>query len=373
MNLQAITNNQIYQLARDTVNDWLEDSALRLSAALAYYAVFSIAPLLVICLSIAGLVLGPEAVRGELDNQMAGYVGKEAATALQSMVESASKPSQGWLGAVTGFLTLMLGASGVFGQLKDALNTIWEVRPKKGAGVMGFLRARLLNFGMVLVIGFLLLVSLLLTTAIAGLNNYLDAILQLPVFIWATISFVTSFSVVTVLFALIFKVLPDVEVRWSDVWIGAVVTAALFEIGKFGLSFYLGAESTASSYGAAAAVVLLLLWVYYTSCILFLGAEFTQVYARSRGHRIKPSENAEPVTAEARAQEGLSPIPKQERPVTSLAPREFHDAPKTHDDYLPDLATEEKARPPKSVLFLGAVGLIAAALFRSGKNKEDEP
>ncbi len=314
MNLDAITGNFIYKLARDTINNWLEDNALRLSAALAYYSVFSLAPLLVIAISVAGLVLGPEAVRGQLDDQLAGYIGKVAAKAVQSMVQSAAKPSQGWIGATTGFLTLLIGASGVFGQLKDALNTIWEVKPKSGRGVRGFLKERLLNFGMVLVIGFLLLTSLLLTTAITGLTDYFNTILHLPPFIWGAVSFVISFGLVTVLFALIFKVLPDVQVKWRNVWIGAAVTACLFELGKLELAFYLGRESTASSYGAAGAVILLLLWVYYTSCILFLGAEFTQVYARATGDRIQPAANAEPISAQARTQQGLTPPSIHETP-----------------------------------------------------------
>ena len=306
MNLQAITENRVYQLANGTIKNWLEDNALRLSAALAYYTVFSIAPLLVIAISIAGLVLGPDAVRGQLDDQLRGYIGKEAAAGLQTMVKSASQPTQGWIGAVTGFATLLLGASGVFGQLKDALNTIWEVKLKPSGGVLGFIKERLLNFGMVLVIGFLLLTSLLLTTAVAALNKYLNQILHLSPIIWGGVSFLISFGLVTVLFALIFKVLPDAQVKWRNVWVGAAVTGGLFELGKLGLAFYLGRESTASSYGAAAAIILLLLWVYYTSCILFLGAEFTQVYAQANGDFIQPMPNALPVTAEARAQQGLS-------------------------------------------------------------------
>ncbi|MEO7932209.1 MAG: YihY/virulence factor BrkB family protein [Chthoniobacterales bacterium] len=351
MNLDAITGNFTYKLAKDTVNNWLEDNALRLSAALAYYSVFSIAPLLVIAISVAGLVLGPEAVRGQLDDQLSGYIGTVAAKAVQSMVQSAAKPSQSWIGAVTGFLTLLLGASGVFGQLKDALNTIWEVKPKSGFGVMGFIKERLLNFGMVLVIGFLLLTSLLLTTAITALTNFCNTILQLPPVIWGAISFVFSFGLVTVLFALIFKVLPDVQVKWRNVWIGAVVTAGLFELGKLGLAFYLGRESTASSYGAAGAVVLLLLWVYYTSCILFLGAEFTQVYAKATGDNIQPSPHAEPISAASRAQQGLTP-------------------PSVHETPKPEIRIISVPQPlgfkvENAVLLAAAIGLLAGFVTRS--------
>ena len=305
MNLRAITGDRVFKLLKETSDAWTEDNALRLSAALAYYSIFSIAPLLVISISIAGLVLGEDAVRGQLTEQLQGTIGRQAAEAVQTMVQSASKRSDGWLGASVGFATLMLGASGVFGQLKDALNTIWEVKARGGAGVWGFLRARLLNFGMVLVIGFLLLTSLLLTTAFAALSGYFEKLVGVPVFFGVLVGLGVSISLDTVLFAFIFKVLPDAEIEWRNVWTGAAGTALLFELGKFGLGIYLGRESTASSFGAAGSVVLLLLWVYYASAILMFGAEFTRAYARATGYEIKPAAGAEPVTAEARAQQGL--------------------------------------------------------------------
>ncbi len=309
MDFKALTENRPVKLISETFTNWMEDNALRLSAALAYYSVFSIAPLLVIAISIAGWVLGAEAVNGQVGEQLKAYVGAQSAEAVESMVKSAAKPADSIVGGIVGFATLLIGASGIFGQLKDALNTIWEVKQKPGAGILGFFRERILTFGMVLVIGFLLLVSLLLTTALAALNTYLERMMQMPAVVWGVIGFLISFGVVTVLFAFIFKVLPDAKVEWRNVWIGAVITALLFEIGKFGLSFYLGRESTASSYGAAGSVVLLLLWVYYASCILLFGAEFTQVYARDTGHVIEPAANAEPVTQEKRAQEGMEPRP----------------------------------------------------------------
>lgn len=307
MNVQTLTGNHVFKLFKTTFEDWMEDYALRLSAALAYYSIFSIAPLLVIAIGVAGLVLGEEAVRGQLGLQLQTYIGAQAAEGVQALVKSASKPSDGWLGATIGFATLMLGAAAIFGQLKDALNTIWGVKALGGAGVWGFLRARLLNFGLVLVIGFLLLISLLLTTALAALNGYFEQLIGLPPFVGLLLGFVLSLGVVTVLFAFIFKVLPDAQIEWRHVWIGAAVTAFLFELGKFGLSFYLGRASTASSFGAAGSMVLLLLWVYYASCIMLFGAEFTQVYARDTGHGIKPTAGAVAVTAEARAQQGLVP------------------------------------------------------------------
>ncbi len=320
MHLRPLTDHRVFRMLKATADAWLEDNALRLSAALAYYSIFSIAPLLVIAISVAGLVLGEEAVRGQLGQQLEGYLGPQAAAGVQTLVQSASKPSEGWLGAIVGFATLLLGASGVFGQLKDALNTIWGVKPKGGAGVWRFFRERLLNFGLVLVIGFLLLTSLVLTTTLAALSGYFEQLVGIPPVVGGLVTFGVSFGVVTLLFAFIFKVLPDAQIEWRNVWIGAGVTALLFEIGKFGLGFYLGRESTASGFGAAGSVVILLLWVYYASCILLFGAEFTQVYARETGHDIQPSPNAVPVTAKERAQQGLVPAALAATPVASPMP-----------------------------------------------------
>lgn len=313
MNFKPLTESRWIALLSRSFDDWVNDNALRLSAALAYYSIFSIAPLLVIAIGLAGMFFGHEAVSGQLYDDLKGYVGAQSAEALQSMVQSASRPAQGMWATALGFLTLMVGASGVFGQLKDALNTIWEVRSKPGKGVMAFLREKLLNFGMVLVIGFLLLVSLVLSTAIAGLNEYFESVFTLPVFVWSTVTFVISLGIVTTLFAMIFKVLPDAKVGWRDVWMGALITGLLFEVGKTGLAWYLGRESTASAYGAAGSVVLLLLWVYYTSCILFFGAEFTQVYAQDGGRVIAPAANAEQITTADRVRQGMAPAPQPVR------------------------------------------------------------
>ncbi len=359
MNIQPRTGNRVIKLLKATFDDWMEDNALRLSAALAYYSIFSIAPLLVIAISVAGLVLGEEAVRGELSQQLQSYIGAQAAEGVQSMVKSASKPSDGWLGAGIGFATLLLGAAAIFGQLKDALNTIWEVKAKGGADVWGFLRARLLNFGMVLVIGFLLLISLLLTTALAAMDGYLEQLIGVPPIVGVLAGLVISFGVVTVLFAFIFKVLPDAQIEWRHVWIGAAVTALLFELGKFGLGYYLGRASTASSFGAAGSMVLLLLWVYYTSCILLFGAEFTQVYARDNGHDIKPSPGAVMVTAEARAQQGLAPIAAASPPPEPLL--------------IPVTATPAGANPLGVLLAVTSGALLVGLLIRRRTEAVEPP
>ena len=303
MDFQKILSASPVQVLRQTASDWSEDNALRLSAALAYYSIFSIAPLLVIAISISGWVFGREAAQGLLFDQLHGLLGPHGAEGVQTMIKSANQPATSLIAAISGSAALLFGASGVFGQLKDALNTIWEVKAKSGQGVAGFIREHLLSFGMVLVIGFLLLISLFLSAAVAAVGKVAGGAIPEPLIQIGTS--LASFSVVVVLFAAIFKVLPDAKVRWSDVWTGALVTGILFEIGKLLLGIYLGRESTASPYGAAGSAIMLLLWVYYASLILFFGAEFTKVYAEFRGRRIGPSANAEPATARQREQEGL--------------------------------------------------------------------
>lgn len=322
MNAAAITMTWAGMLKR-TADAWISDKALRLSAALAYYAVFSIAPLLVIAIAVAGLVFGEKAVTGQLQSELRNYIGGPAAEAVQSMVQSAARPEDGVTATITGFAVLLLGASGVFGALKDALNTIWEVKPREDFDLRAFVRGKILNFGMVLVIGFLLLVSLLLSTAIATLNHRLETVVELPAVVWTVVTFIVSMAVATTLFAWIFKVLPDVHTDWRDVWTGAVITALLFEIGKTALSWYLGRESTVNAYGAAGSIVLLLLWVYYASCILLFGAEFTQVYARARGRIIGPAGNAQWVGADERLNEGLDQHGHGGKEPAPLAPPEM--------------------------------------------------
>jgi membrane protein len=209
------------------------------------------------------------------------------------------------ISTVLGAIVLLVGASGVFGELQDSLNTIWEVTPKPGRGIWGFLRDRFFSFTMVLGVGFLLLVSLVVSAGLAAAGKVLSGALPGGEALWSGINFVVSFGIITTLFAFIYKVVPDVTVRWSDVWVGAAVTALLFTLGKIGIGLYLGKSTVASAYGAAASVVVITVWVYYSAQILFLGAEFTQVYARTFGSRIEPSKNAIPITQEARAQQGL--------------------------------------------------------------------
>ena len=300
MNPQAI-----FALLKQTVSEWLEDRASRLGAGLAYYTAVSLAPLLIILIAIAGFVLGRQAVEGQVVAQIQGLVGKTGAEAIQAMIASASQPKAGIIATVVSIATLLFGASGVFGALQDALNTIWEVTPKPGRGMMGMLRNRFVSFTMLLGVGFLLLVALVLSAALAALGKFLGGLLPIPEAVLQAMNFVISFGVITLLFAMIYKILPDAEIRWSDVWTGAAVTALLFTIGKFVLGLYLGKSSAGSAYGAAGSLIVVLLWVYYSAQILFFGAEFTQVYANTYGSRVVPSPNAVPLTPEAQAEQGM--------------------------------------------------------------------
>lgn len=279
-------------LLKETFGEFMADKAMRLSAALAYYSVFSLAPLLIIAIAIAGTVFGEDAARGAIEYQLTDAIGGDAARVVQDMVKAAYLEDKSVLMTVVGVAILLVTASVVFAQLKDAMNTVWGIDVKPGRAVKGFLKSRLLALSMVPVIGFLLLVSLGITTATATATNWLGNSLPVPGFIFQTLSLLVSLGVVTVLFALIFKILPDADIRWGDVWFGALITAVLFTIGKLLLGLYLGREGAASAYGAAGALILLLSWVYYSANILMLGAEFTQVYARRSGRRIEPKKNA---------------------------------------------------------------------------------
>lgn len=293
-------------LLKETFQEWQEDKTSRLAASLAYYTVFSLAPLLIIAIAIAGAIFGEEAARGEIVGQIQGLVGTEGAQAIQAAIENASQPDVSSVASLLSVIALLFGASGVFAQLQDALNTVWEVKEKPGRGVKGFIRKRVLSFSAVLGIGFLLLVSLVVSAVLSALNSYLSNLLPGIDFFWELLNFAISFGVITLLFALMYKYLPDVKIKWSDVWIGAAITALLFTIGKFLLGLYLGRGSFASTYGAAGSLVIILAWVYYSAQILFFGAEFTQVYARRFGSQIVPDEHAVPLTEQERAKQGMT-------------------------------------------------------------------
>jgi membrane protein len=283
-----------WRLLKQTVSDWSSDNATRLAAAMAFYTLLSLAPLVMVAIAVAGLVFGEEAARGYVSSELAGVVGPQAGEGVETVVEHAKKPEAGVVGSIVGILVLLFGASGVFKELQASLNIIWEVEPKPGRGFVGVIRDRFFSFTMVLGVAFLLLVSLVISTALSAVGGFMSDALPGGAVLWQILNFTISLAVITVLFALIFKVVPDVKITWRDVWPGALATALLFAVGKFALGLYLGRASVMSSYGAAGSLVVLVIWVYYATQILFLGAEFTQVYAKHRGAHIEPGPNAVP-------------------------------------------------------------------------------
>jgi len=264
-------------LTKQTAASWVDHKDARQGAALAYYSVFSLGPVMVIAVAIAGLVFGEDAARGEVELQLQGLLGDAAAKAIDAMLVGASAPQQGAIATVVGTVILLFTAIGVVVQLKDAFNTVWEVDAKKISGVWQFIRAYLVSVAAVISLGFLLLISLLFTAALSAAGKYFGA--QLPETMLQIAGSLVSFAAITVLFAMMFKWLPDTPVDWRDVWLGAAITAALFEIGKLLIGIYIGKQALDSTYGATASLVVLLIWVYYSSQIVLLGAEFTHVYA----------------------------------------------------------------------------------------------
>jgi membrane protein len=303
------------RLFKETFSEFGEDKVPRLGAALAYYTIFSIGPLLLIAVAMAGLFFGQEAAQGKISGELGNVFGAQMAESLEQMIQAAAKPKSGMVATIVGVVTLMLGASGVFGQLKDALNTIWNVEKKKAAGILGFVKERFLSMAMVLGIGFLLLVTLVLDTAIAAMGGYVSRFVGGEA-VAHILSLVLSFVVAVVLFAAIFRILPDLKIAWHDVWFGAVFTAILFVLGKWGLGLYLGKAAPGSAYGAAGSLVILLIWVYWSAQILFLGAEFTQVYARTFG-TLKGDTSKREARAQAKRPEDR---PKTAEPVVRPTP-----------------------------------------------------
>jgi membrane protein len=274
-------------VVRDAGRGWSEDNALRLGAALSFYAVLALPPILVVALSIVGLLFGQDIARESLLRQLSELLGTSGSRMFEEMIQTASKPQQGFLAAGLGLLVLLFGATGVFVELRDALNLIWKVSDSGGV-LRGLLRGRLLAFNIVVGTGFILIVSLLVSTALAALGDSLRSHLNRLDDVMRGLDFGVSCAVIATLFALIFKVLPDVPLSWRDVWLGAVVTSLLFTAGKFAIGAYLGTTRIASAYGAAGSVVLLLLWVYYSSLIFFFGAELTRSYAYRYGSMAAP-------------------------------------------------------------------------------------
>jgi membrane protein len=283
------------RLLKASAREWSNDKAPRLGASLSYYTIFSLAPLLLLVVAVAGMALGREAAQGKIVEQLSGLMGADAATAIQTMLEKANDRGGGILSTILGGLTLLIGATGVLIELQDALNTVWKVVPKPGRGIKGIIRDRMLSFGIVLGFGFLLIVSLAISAAVSLLDSWIGGLIPGWVIAGYLLSYGVSLGLVAGVLAAIFKILPDVKIAWRDVWVGALVTSALFHIGKFGISLYIGKASVGSAFGAAGSLAVLLVWIYYSSQIVLFGAEFTRVYANEYGSHVVAADNAIPV------------------------------------------------------------------------------
>ncbi|HUS36393.1 MAG TPA: YihY/virulence factor BrkB family protein [Verrucomicrobiae bacterium] len=316
-----------FGLFKTAAKDFSADGAPHLGASVAYYTIFSLSPLLIIVLAIASFFMGAENnARDQIVSQIGGIVGPKGAEAISSMVNQPGAQKSGIIATVIAIVTLLLGSTAVFMELQAALNTIWDVKQKPGGGIWNFIKHRLLSFAAVLSIGFLLLVSLVLTAAISSFGQKLGSMMPGFEAMSQLLNFVASFGLVMLLFAFMYKFMPDVQIPWKVVWVGAAFTALLFAVGKFGLGMYLGKKSGDDAYGAASSLVLLLLWVYYSAQILFFGAEVTQAYAKMRGIKVLPKEHAEvadvtlkessPTKPEPPAPEAPAAKPERARPVS---------------------------------------------------------
>jgi membrane protein len=315
----VVNPKAIWNLLKISMSAWSEDKSPRLGAALSFYTVFAMPPLFMIAIFIASLVFNADSVRTQMFSEVGGLIGKKSAEAIQAAMAAQYDTHKGFVASAIAIVTLILTATGLFIELQDALNTIWRVEAKPGHGVMEFIRIRLMSFAMVVGIGFLLLVSLIVSAGLAAATKFISGLLPGVGLLPVIASDIVSFAVITVLFAMIFKVLPDVRIAWRDVWIGGAVTSLLFTGGKFLLGWYLGRSTTISAYGAAGSVVLILMWVYYSAQILFFGAEITKVYATRFGKRVHPAPYARWVTPPHAASEA-GPKANPERVVPEPIP-----------------------------------------------------
>lgn len=282
-NVSGMSIKQIWLLFKTAFSAWRDDYAQSMGAALAYYTLFSIAPLLLIVISIAGLVFGQDAARGEIIGQLHSLMGQRGAMAIQTLLESVSHPAEGIAATVIGVVLLLVGATSVFGELQDSLDRIWKAPVREGSGLWHLLRARLLSFGMILGIGFLLMVSLVFSAGLAAISKWWSPLFTGWMLIAGVLNTLFSFALTTGMFAMIYKTMPRAHIAWEEVWIGAVMTAVLFTIGKWLIGIYIGNSAFSSAYGAAGSILVLLIWVYYSAQIFLMGAELTRAYSQVLG------------------------------------------------------------------------------------------
>jgi membrane protein len=311
--MKKLTFKGIWKLIKEAFSGFSQDKVLKLSASLAYYTVFSIGPMIIVIIYLCDLFWGREAIEGTIYGQVKGFVGGDAAQQLQEIIRNASLSNKGHIAAVIGFITLLMGATGVFAEIQDSINSIWGLKPKPKAGLIKMILNRLLSFSVVITLGFLLLVSLIINGLLEGFMNKLQQIFpDIAVIFIYVFNLLLTFSVTTFLFAIIFKVLPDARIRWKDVFIGAMSTAILFMLGKFAITFYIGSSNVGTTYGTAGSLVVILLWVYYSSVILYFGAEFTKAYATDYGQQIHPNQYAVWVR-EVTVEEGKGTLKQKEQ------------------------------------------------------------
>ncbi|MNK18733.1 hypothetical protein D3C87_369440 [compost metagenome] len=293
MKKNKLTFKGIFQVLKDTFSGFSDHNVTKLSGSLAYYTVFSMAPLLVVIISLCGIFLGQEAAEGQIYQQLSGFMGKETALQLQEIVKKAAIGNKGNIAFIIGIITLLVGATTVFADIQDSINTIWGIKPKPKRGWLKLLQNRFLSFSVIISLGFLLLVSLMVTSLLDGFSKQLELrFSDVSVVVFYILNQIVTLIVIAVIFGVIFKVLPDAEIKWRDVALGSLFTAILFMIGKFAISIYIGQSDVGSTYGTAGSLVILLLWTYYSSIILYFGAEFTKAYAVTYGSEIRPSHYA---------------------------------------------------------------------------------
>jgi membrane protein len=311
--MKNVTFKGIWQVLKDSFKGFGEHKVTKLSASLAYYTVFSLGPLLIVIIAVSGLILGREAAENTIYHQMNNFVGESAALQIQEIVKNASIGNKGTIAAIIGIITLLIGATTVFAEIQDSINTIWGLKPKPKLGMWVMIKNRLLSFGVIGSLGFLLLVSLAVTTIVDAIGGKLkDQFPDIGVVVIYIVNIILTLSIVSVLFAVIFKVLPDAKIKWKDVFPGAIATGLLFIIGKFLISFYIGASDIGSTYGTAGSLIVLIVWIYYSSMILYFGAEFTKAYAIKYGAEIHPNHYAV-VTKTVEVEEGQKSVQQVEK------------------------------------------------------------
>src|SRR6476661_8275026 len=351
----------VWSSLKHSFKGFSEDKITKLSASLAYYTVFSLGPLMIVIIFLCSIFLGREAVEGSINNQLQSFIGSDAAKEIQEIIKNASISGKGGIAAVIGVITLLIGATTVFGEIQDSINGIWGLKASPKAGIVKLILSRVLSFGLITTLGFLLLVSLAVTAVVEGLGARLkDAFPDIAVIVFYVINLLLTLGVTTLLFAIIFKVLPDVKIKWKAIWPGAIATSLLFMIGKFAISFYVSKSDIGSTYGAAGSLVILLVWIYYSSIILYFGAEFTRSYALQKGDPVIPDDYAkwdkEPIVPGSKIK-GNTPVPSEHgkrKPLPGKAPQLGY-----------AIATPKEKNKGLGTVLLG----IALYFFKTSSNK----